>query len=67
MQRAINCSVDLRSTTAVGDRRYKGMRKHFCRPVQKDGWCRPVYQGRRLMSTTRLGSRRTGPSIPEGT
>jgi mRNA-degrading endonuclease toxin of MazEF toxin-antitoxin module len=29
----INCSVDLRSTTAVGDRRYNRMRKHLCPSV----------------------------------
>jgi hypothetical protein len=33
MQRDINCSVDLRSTAAVGDRRYRPMRKHLCRSV----------------------------------
>jgi len=29
----INCSVDLRSTPAVGDRRYNRMRKHLCPSV----------------------------------
>ena len=33
IQRDINCSVDLRSTTAVGDRRYNPMRKHLCSSV----------------------------------
>src|SRR5271169_4998088 len=33
IQSDINCSVDLRSTTAVGDRRYSRMRHHLCRSV----------------------------------
>ena len=33
IQSDINCSVDLRSTTAVGDRRYSRMPKHLCRSV----------------------------------
>jgi hypothetical protein len=37
IQRDINCSVDLRSTTAVGDRRYNGMRKHSCPSVWLQG------------------------------
>ena len=33
IRRDINCSVDLRSTTAVGGRRYNRMRKHLCPSV----------------------------------
>ncbi len=33
LRRAINCGVDLGSTTAVGDRRYNRTRKCLCRSV----------------------------------
>jgi hypothetical protein len=33
IRRDINCGVDLRSTTAVGDRRYNRMRRHLCPSV----------------------------------
>jgi hypothetical protein len=38
MQKGINCSVGLRSTTAAGDRRYSRMRNQWCRSVSALCW-----------------------------